>query len=70
MCAIKEKYGIFDEFWGFCGQFVGKLGRKDPLIFCLKEDIYVSHNIIMLKLDKSMEYFFFYVTFCCKKHDI
>ena len=30
MCAIKENYCIFVEFSGFCGQFVEKLGRKDP----------------------------------------
>ena len=59
---------FFYEFSGLCGQFVEKVGRKDPLNFCLKEDIFVSHN--MLKLERSMEYFLFYMTFCCQKHGI
>ena len=62
MCTIKEKYCIFDEFSGFCGQFVEKLGRKDPLNFCLEED-----NITYVKITKNDGEL---VLFCCKKHDI
>ena len=51
MCTIKEKYCISDEFSGFCGQFVEKLGWKDPPEF-LSEGRYMFH-ITYLKIRKS-----------------